>query len=839
MPDLLATGLLLAALAQSPGASAQFDQLDSGLRVVVVADRTLPLVSIQLWYHVGQADDPPDAPGLCAVTQALLEQRDGAALRLLAAGARCQSRILREACCFATLVPPELVEYVLAVEAERLRPLRADAEAVARAVRAAARRCREGVAGRAEQAERCLLAAMFPAHPYGQPPGFVAESLGQLSPERVARFARRWFVPANATLFMVGDVAPAEVLAQVRQRFAGLPRCQPPARRMPPRPAVAKLELAGPRPACGAAATLVVGWLTSPFGSFDNVALDVLMHGLLNPIDGPLRRRLSRQGLEPQRIGWQRWAGAQAGLLRLELSFADERDRSATAPAVHTQPADRLRAALREIDAALHEAETRIPAELAHNRARALAVRDVRAGALTLGGRATYLAECEVVGGNLLLAEYRTARIRQVGVPDVQTAARLLNTTRRVVIMCRPDGVPGLPATGDLPATPDVPEARRLDAGELLTLLRTHAPDPPPPAGMPPHPASERIDGCVPVWRCPLRRGNSVTIALLDHEAPAAPTALGCELLDDLTPAPDDAAARLADYASYHGLVRHELARIPQGRWCGWAATGDSDNAVALLECFAQLRAERPSGGTVGEGPSQSPEVFVIGELERERLAHALATLSAPEPSTGRHAAASRPTPEPARAFRRRPASRRSALVTVRLGLPDPEQAGMSPLEARALALLLGRVPHDSAALGGDAEPLWRDWLLTPRELSARARLLPAELPDALHRLRTRLDALRAGMIAGEQLSLAVRLARVEELTRLDGPVGILQALAWWRADPWVAAAEPTADNVEQRLRAVADQLRLSVGLTGGEANQAGRLRAMPRDAAGNANRTP
>ena len=39
-------------------------KLKNGLEVILSEDHTLPLVSVNLWYHVGPANERPDAPDL-------------------------------------------------------------------------------------------------------------------------------------------------------------------------------------------------------------------------------------------------------------------------------------------------------------------------------------------------------------------------------------------------------------------------------------------------------------------------------------------------------------------------------------------------------------------------------------------------------------------------------------------------------------------------------------------------------------------------------------------------------------------------------------------------------
>ena len=195
----------LIALAQVGQPAPRVERLDSGLRVVIVEDHSLPLVSVQLWYRVGSAYDALGSPGLCHVTRTILEHRDDAALRLRAAGVRFESRTLRDACYFASVLPPNFLDYVLEIEAGRMPPLRTTPEMLATGLAAAARDYGLEPDDPEKLAERRMLAAMFPNHPYQHPPGFVAESLRKLEPEDVDEFLERWFV---STWKRVGTLEP-------------------------------------------------------------------------------------------------------------------------------------------------------------------------------------------------------------------------------------------------------------------------------------------------------------------------------------------------------------------------------------------------------------------------------------------------------------------------------------------------------------------------------------------------------------------------------------------------------------------------------------------------------
>src|SRR4030042_701227 len=67
----------------------------------------------------------------------------------------------------------------------------------------------------------------------------------------------------------------------------------------------------------------VGGRVTPPAGAVENSGIDILMHRLCNPVDGPLYRRLLDAGCLPPR--WRHETWREAGLLVLAVDPSDER----------------------------------------------------------------------------------------------------------------------------------------------------------------------------------------------------------------------------------------------------------------------------------------------------------------------------------------------------------------------------------------------------------------------------------------------------------------------------------------------------------------------------------
>jgi predicted Zn-dependent peptidase len=73
-----------------------------------------------------------------------------------------------------------------------------------------------------------FLAAAFTAHPYGQPVVGWSSDLQAFSATDALEFYRRYYVPANMVVAVVGDVRTAEVVSLVETYFGRLPRAPKP-----------------------------------------------------------------------------------------------------------------------------------------------------------------------------------------------------------------------------------------------------------------------------------------------------------------------------------------------------------------------------------------------------------------------------------------------------------------------------------------------------------------------------------------------------------------------------------------------------------------------------------
>jgi zinc protease len=200
--------------------------LSNGLRVVVVEQRRLPLVSFRLAFRVGDASDPLDLPGLTDVmTDMLVEGTESRTSRQIAEEvARYGATLTAGASSdYLTVAASSLSTYadsVLELLADvTLRPTFPESELAL----AKANAQQNLIAQRAQPsflASEAVARVLFGQHPYAVVAS-TPESIEALTRDALRRHHRALLVPNNAVLFAVGDVRPGEVVARAEGLFGG------------------------------------------------------------------------------------------------------------------------------------------------------------------------------------------------------------------------------------------------------------------------------------------------------------------------------------------------------------------------------------------------------------------------------------------------------------------------------------------------------------------------------------------------------------------------------------------------------------------------------------------
>lgn len=208
--------------------------LANGLRVVLSEDHATPIVAVNLWYHVGSANEREGRTGFAHLFEHMLFQgsehvgaNEHFELVQRAGGTLNGSTWLDRTNYFET-VPAHQLELALWLEADRMGRLlpamtqeKLDTQ---RDVVKNERRLSVDNQPYGTWWERLPALCFPPEHPFHHSLIGSMDDLSAASLEDVAEFFRTYYTPDNAVLSIVGDFEPQAALAMVERHFGGIPR---------------------------------------------------------------------------------------------------------------------------------------------------------------------------------------------------------------------------------------------------------------------------------------------------------------------------------------------------------------------------------------------------------------------------------------------------------------------------------------------------------------------------------------------------------------------------------------------------------------------------------------
>lgn len=276
-------------------------RLDNGLEIILHHDSTIPLVAVNIWYHVGPVNEPPGRSGFAHLFEHLMfegSKHVGPNFdRLLeSAGAtNANGTTSWDRTNYYETVPREYLELILWIESDRMGFLRDSITQQRLDIQ------REVVKNERRQSYEnapygpstlALLDTLFPdGHPYH---GAVIGSMRDLeaaSLSDVWAFADAYYAPSNATLTVAGDFDPSLTRGWLQKYFGTLRTVPPPSpiRNQKGEPSKT-VRLVVPEPV--EIPKIVFAWLAPPAYSPEHAQLSVLARVLADGKSSRLYRSL-------------------------------------------------------------------------------------------------------------------------------------------------------------------------------------------------------------------------------------------------------------------------------------------------------------------------------------------------------------------------------------------------------------------------------------------------------------------------------------------------------------------------------------------------------------------
>lgn len=209
-------------------------RLANGLFVTLSEDHTAPIVAVNLWYHVGSANERAGRTGFAHLFEHMLFQgsahvgaNEHFEIVQRAGGTLNGSTWLDRTNYFET-VPSNQLAIALWLEADRMGQLlpamtqqKLDTQ---RDVVKNERRWSVDNQPYGTWWERLPALSFPPEHPFHHSLIGSMEDLSEASLEDVAQFFATYYTPDNAVLSIAGDFDPGEARALVEQYFGGIPQ---------------------------------------------------------------------------------------------------------------------------------------------------------------------------------------------------------------------------------------------------------------------------------------------------------------------------------------------------------------------------------------------------------------------------------------------------------------------------------------------------------------------------------------------------------------------------------------------------------------------------------------
>jgi zinc protease len=275
--------------------------LENGLTLILHRDPSLPMVAVNVWYHVGPAYEPPGRSGFAHLFEHLMFEgsrhvgHEFDKLLESIGATNVNGTTNWDRTNYFETVPREYLELALWIESDRmgylLDAITQERLDVQRDVVKNERRQTFENAPYGKSA-LALLDTMFPpGHPYHGAVIGSMEDLTAATLDDVKEFFRQYYSPSNATLCLAGDFDPAIAKALVEKYFGTLPSRAPTRlirHATPPLAQPVRLVIDEPVEL----ARVSYGWIAPPAYGPDDAPLDIATTILAGGRSTRLYRRL-------------------------------------------------------------------------------------------------------------------------------------------------------------------------------------------------------------------------------------------------------------------------------------------------------------------------------------------------------------------------------------------------------------------------------------------------------------------------------------------------------------------------------------------------------------------
>jgi zinc protease len=412
-------------------------RLANGLNVILHRDTSVPIVAVNVWYHVGSGNERPGRTGFAHLFEHLMFEgsknvKEGEFDTLLeAAGGNNNGSTSNDRTNYVIDVPSNALELALYLESDRMAYLldTMSPERVNGQRDVVKNERRQSYENRPYGMASIELDKMlWPAgHPYSWPTIGHMEDLTAASYDDVVQFFKKYYAPNNASLVVAGDIDFDKTKALVEKWFGEVPGGAPVAPIAPPAAMLTSVKRQTMTDNVRLS-KLFLAWLTPRVYEPGDAALDVVSSVLAGGKNSRLYKRLVYDTQMAQDVDATQQSGPLGSSFVIETTVRPGHTVAAVQKAIDEELANLRQEppSAREMQRALNQIEAGFYRRMQ------------RVG--SFGGKADQLNSYYFAGGGPDYFAEDLARYMSLSASDVQTAAsQWLPQERRVELIVNPE----------------------------------------------------------------------------------------------------------------------------------------------------------------------------------------------------------------------------------------------------------------------------------------------------------------------------------------------------------------------------------------------------------------
>ena len=204
-------------------------QLDNGMTVILEENHTSPVVAVNVWVKTGSACEVEGEFGLAHVHEHMLfkgtEKRQvGEISKVIeASGGNINAFTSFDETVYYTVIASRYLDTALDVLADAMQNSTFDPQELDKELEVVVEEIRRGKDSPSRVLSEKMFSTAFTKHPYGRTVIGSEESVRSFTREGITDFYKKWYVPSNMVLVVVGDFKTQEIMPKIEALYGQFP----------------------------------------------------------------------------------------------------------------------------------------------------------------------------------------------------------------------------------------------------------------------------------------------------------------------------------------------------------------------------------------------------------------------------------------------------------------------------------------------------------------------------------------------------------------------------------------------------------------------------------------